>query len=74
MPEQPERRQPGLSPGTKVEVRSRYEPMWASGFEVADVNERGYRVRRLSDRAELPTEFDAEEVRAERRRRAPWWY
>lgn len=74
MPEQPVRRESGLVPGTKVEVRSRYEPRWASGFEVTDVNERGYRIRRLSDRAELPTDFGDEEVRAERRRKSPWWY
>lgn len=62
-----------LEPGTRVEVRQRFEAGWARGFEICAVTERGYRVRRTSDDAELPVEFAAHEVRRERRRDS-WWY
>lgn len=63
-----------LAPGTKVEVRSRLEARkWSRGFEVAQVTERGYRLRRLSDGAVVPVELGEDEVRAERRR-GTWWY
>ena len=64
-----------LTPGTRVEVRSRFDQQWARGFEVAETSEHGYRVRRLSDGRVLPVEFDAADVRQERRRRdGLWWY
>jgi hypothetical protein len=64
-----------LPPGTKVEVRKRFDASWARGFEVIDLTEHGYRVRRLSDGTELPADFSDEDVRLERRRANDmWWY
>jgi hypothetical protein len=64
-----------LPPGTKVEVRKRFDASWARGFEVIDLTERGYRLRRLSDGTELPAQFADEDVRLEKRRNNDmWWY
>lgn len=63
-----------LKPGTKVEVRSRFDGRWSRGFEVAEVLDRAYRVRRLSDGSLLPADFVEDEVRAERKRQGLWWY
>lgn len=64
-----------LEPGTRVEVRSRFDQHWARGFEVAEVCETGYRIRRLSDGAVLPTEFAEDDVRPARpKKKGLWWY
>ena len=62
-----------VEPGTKVEVRSRFDESWARGFEIAEVTEHGYRIRRLSDGDVLPVEFDEDDVRREKRRQGLWW-
>ena len=56
-----------IPPGARVRVRSRFDGAWAGGFEVTHVEDRGsdppgYRVRRVTDRVELPTPFGAHEV------------
>ena len=63
-----------VEPGTKVEVRSRFERSWARGFEIAEVVEAGYRIRRLSDGSILPLDFSADDVRAEKKKSDFWWY
>jgi hypothetical protein len=63
-----------LEPGMRVEVRRRFDQRWARGFEVVELTESGYRVRRLSDGMVLPTEFVAEDLRRERKRQGTWWY
>jgi hypothetical protein len=63
-----------LEPGMRVEVRRRFDQHWARGFEVVAVTESGYRLRRMSDGVELPTEFPFEDVRRERKRQGMWWY
>jgi hypothetical protein len=64
-----------LAPGTRVEVRKRFDSNWARGFEVIDSTGQGYRLRRLSDGTELPTEFADDDVRQERKRgHDMWWY
>ena len=63
-----------LKPGTRVEVRSRFDGAWARGFEIAEVLDRAYRLRRLSDGSVLPTEFECDDVRKERKRQGFWWY
>ena len=58
-------------PGTRVEVRSRFEQQWVGGFEVAErvpEPDRGYRIRRRSDRSVLPVVFAPEDVRLDRGR------
>jgi len=66
---------PSLIPvGTPVEVRSRFVGSWSRGFEIAGYGERGYLVKRLSDGSILPDEFEATEIRAERRKHDFWWY
>jgi hypothetical protein len=64
-------------PGTRVEVRSRFDRRWARGFEVAEhLIERGgdrYKIRRRSDDSVLPSVFEDDEVREERRGRSMWW-
>jgi len=54
---------PNLLPtGTKVRVRNTLGS-WAGGFEVVGVDSSGYRLRRVSDGAVLPTPIVATEVR-----------
>jgi hypothetical protein len=63
-----------LSAGDKVEVRSRFNAQWARGFEVVEVTDNGYRVRRASDREVLPVEFAASDVRPARKRANDFWW
>jgi hypothetical protein len=63
-----------LAPGTKVDVRNRYQGTWVRGFEVADVTDTGYRIRRLSDGSVLPELFSRNDVRRERKRQGFWWH
>ncbi len=64
-----------LSRGTTIEVRTRFDGHWARGFEVVAVTDDGYRVRRLSDGIELPTQIAHQDVRLPReRKRGTWWY
>ena len=63
-----------LKPGTRVEVRKRFDHSWTRGFEVAEALDASYRIRRLSDGSVLPSEFDAEELRQERKKQTLWWY
>ncbi len=48
--------------GTRVAVQTRLG-RWSSGFEIAEITPDGYRLRRISDGAVLPFDFDAEELR-----------
>lgn len=65
-----------MRPGTRVEVRSRFEERWTRGFEIAAYDESVdppvYLVRRRSDGSVLPVGFAPETVREERRR-SMWW-
>ena len=63
-----------LEPGTAVEVRRRFDYSWVRGFEVAEVVDGGYRVKRLSDGTVLPSDFGAGEIRQSRKRQGLWWY
>jgi len=56
-----------LSKGTEVEVLTRYERHWASGFEIAAVDpDHRFLLRRRSDGAVLPASFAANEIRPRR--------
>jgi hypothetical protein len=69
-----------VRPGTRVEVRSRFESRWTRGFEVADrvdgesggQGEPMYKVRRRSDGSILPVTFPETDLREENRR-STWW-
>ena len=64
-----------VRPGTRVEVRSRFESAWSRGFEVAERVDTGrprYKLRRRSDGSILPVLFDEDDLREERRR-GTWW-
>jgi hypothetical protein len=65
-----------VGPGSRVEVRSRFDAHWSRGFEVADIVEHGgdtrYRVRRRSDGSVLPVLFTDDDVREEKKREL-WW-
>jgi len=65
-----------VRPGTRVEVRSRFESAWSRGFEVAERVDDGpptrYRLRRRSDGSILPAVFEENDLREERRR-GTWW-
>ena len=63
-----------LSLGTKVDVRNRYQGTWVRGFEIAEITEDGYRIRRLSDGTTLDDLFPRDDVRRERRRQGFWWH
>ena len=68
-----------MQPGTRIEVRSRFDRRWARGFEVESILDGAaevpaqYRVRRRSDGAVLPAVFVDDEVREERKGRSMWW-
>jgi hypothetical protein len=66
-----------VEPGTRIEVRSRFDRAWARGFELAEEIPEGaelrYRVRRRSDGSILPVLFAGDEVREERRKNDMWW-
>lgn len=49
--------------GASVEVRRRFDRAWATGFEIADASNDGYRLRRRSDGSVLPVAFPAADVR-----------
>ena len=52
--------------GLRVQVRSRFDGAWSSGFQVfAAQPEGGYLVRRLSDRSVLPVTFAEAELRVD---------
>jgi len=55
-----------LRTGTEVEVLTRYERHWASGFEIASVDHDRYRLRRHSDGVVLPVSFSANQLRLRR--------
>jgi hypothetical protein len=67
-----------VEPGTRVEVRSRFDDRWSRGFEVAEVEagdggkETRYRIRRRSDGSVLPALFVDDELREEKKR-SMWW-
>ncbi|HYF44720.1 MAG TPA: hypothetical protein VD926_00825 [Acidimicrobiales bacterium] len=61
-----------LPPGTRVEVRRRFDQHWSRGFEIVERCETGYRLRRLSDGTVLPVEFAEADVRRERKKQT-WW-
>jgi hypothetical protein len=63
-----------LEPGTKVEVRRRFDQHWSRGFEVAEAVDDGYKLKRLSDNSVLPVVFDEDEVRLEKKKSGLWWY
>jgi hypothetical protein len=66
----------GVKPGTRVEVRGRFEARWSRGFEIAaredTTGDARYQVRRRSDGAILPVTFSEDDLREERRR-STWW-
>jgi len=62
-----------LRPGQRVEVRSRFDRAWSTGFEVASAETDGYALRRLSDGAVLPIRFSRVDLRRERAG-GFWWY
>ena len=66
-----------MTPGTRVEVRSRFDQRWARGFEIAetllDAGRPRYRLRRRSDGSLLPVLFVDDDVREEQKRSSMWW-
>ena len=52
---------------SEVYVRSHYLGTWSGGFEVAEVLDDGYRIRRTSDGHVFPEVFPFDDVRLERR-------
>jgi hypothetical protein len=63
-----------LEPGTRVEVRRRFDQHWSRGFEIAEAVDDGYRLKRVSDNSVLPSTFSDEEVRPEKKKTGMWWY
>lgn len=63
-----------LARGTRVDVRNRFVGSWSRGFEVAEHEGDGYRVRRLSDGSVLPDVFPEDDIRPEKRKQGMWWY
>ena len=63
-----------LAPGTRGDVRNRYQGTWTRGFEVAEFTEGSYRIRRLSDGSILNELFSRDDVRRQRNRQGFWWH
>lgn len=63
-----------LQVGDKVEVRRRFDAQWARGFEIVEVTDDGYRVKRMSDGEILPATFSADDVREARKRANDFWW
>jgi hypothetical protein len=57
-----------------VDVRNRYQGTWVRGFEVAEVTDDGYHIRRLSDGSVLDQVFSRDDVRRQRSRQGFWWH
>jgi hypothetical protein len=58
-----------LLPGTPVEVRTRFDGGWCTGFAIAEIvtarelsSDRSYRLRRTSDGAVLPRLFSVDDI------------
>jgi hypothetical protein len=49
--------------GEKVEVHTRFNDSWVPGFEIAEVADSGYRVRRRSDGVILPNVTSESDLR-----------
>jgi hypothetical protein len=58
--------QRSLSPGTEVEVLTRYQGRWATGFEIDAVHDDRYLLRRRSDNTVLPAAFAVNQIRPRR--------
>jgi hypothetical protein len=54
---------PALHVGDPVEVHTKYNDSWVTGFEIAEVVDGGYRVRRTSDGDLLPNVTGEDDVR-----------
>ncbi len=52
--------------GERVEVRRRFDQLWARGFQVIADDDSGYRIKRESDGVILPVMFPASELRTAR--------
>ena len=63
-----------LDVGDRVEVRRRFDAQWARGFEVVELTDSGYRVRRESDGEVLPVEFSEQDVRRAHKRTNDFWW
>ena len=53
----------GLLPGSPVEVRTRFDGRWVSGFRVVAVEAGRFRIARSRDGSTLPEFFGTAEVR-----------
>jgi hypothetical protein len=54
----------GFEVGTSVDVKNRFIGSWSRGFEIAELLEDGYLIRRLSDGSVLPDALSFDEVRS----------
>ena len=63
-----------LEVGDKVEVRRRFDSQWARGFEIVDVTDDGYTVKRMSDGEVLPVRFAPDDIREARKRANDFWW
>lgn len=55
---------PRFGPGARVEVRNHFDGSWAGGFEIEDQDPSGFWVRRISDQAVLPSQFNLGDIRS----------
>jgi hypothetical protein len=53
-----------LQVGEAVEVHTKFNDTWVSGFEIAEVVVGGYRVRRTSDGSMLPNLTGEDDLRS----------
>jgi hypothetical protein len=60
-----------LAVGDQIEVHTRFNDSWCAGYEIAEVLDSGYRVRRTHDGTLLPEMTGDDDVRWARDR-SPW--
>lgn len=49
--------------GNIVEVKNNFTGKWSKGFEIAEVEQNRYRLRRLSDGSIIPYRFTSRDLR-----------
>ena len=53
--------------GDRVQLKVAFNDSWSSGFEIAEVVDGGFEVRRCSDGRILPTPTGADDIRPDER-------
>ena len=70
----PQTRGPRSRRGPRSTCATAIQGTWVRGFEIAEITDDGYRIRRMSDGSILGELFSRDDVRRERTRQGFWWH